>query len=93
MGPLVSQRLRPLVHQDHLDDLEAIRDLIEAGHVRPVVSAIYPLHEAARAISHFAAGHGRGKVVIRVADRADPSVPHRRQNVVAGQMTSRDRRA
>jgi NADPH:quinone reductase-like Zn-dependent oxidoreductase len=44
----------------------ALRELIQAGKVTPVVSALYPLSEVPKAIRHFEEGHARGKVVIAV---------------------------
>ncbi len=68
LTPFMSQRLRPLVHQDRGEDLVTIKEMIEAGQVEPVVSATYPLRDAPRAIAHFRGGHGRGKVVIRLGE-------------------------
>ena len=46
--------------------LEAVRDLCEAGSLRPIVSRVYPLHEVADAHRHIEAGHVQGKVVLSV---------------------------
>lgn len=67
LSPFVRQRLRPLIHTDNQEDLTALKELVEAGNVTPVISARYPLSEAARAIRHFEAGHAVGKVVIIVS--------------------------
>ena len=45
-------------------DLGLIKELIEAGKVRPVIDRRYPLSEAAEALRYLGAGHARGKVVI-----------------------------
>ncbi len=66
MSPFVSQRLRPLIHSDRREDLLALRELLEAGELTPVISARYPLSEVAEAIRHFEEGHARGKVAITV---------------------------
>lgn len=66
ISPVVGQRFRPLVHRDDGDDLRLVGRLIEAGKVRPVVSARYPLEEVRGAIRHFEAGHATGKVVVTV---------------------------
>lgn len=58
------QKLTPLIHKDRREDLAALREMVEAGQLRPVLSATYPLAEAIAAIDHFRAGHGRGKVAI-----------------------------
>ena len=48
-------------------ELEEIAALIEAGDVRVVVNAIYPLEDAARAHQHLEKDHIAGKVVLQVA--------------------------
>ncbi len=45
-------------------DLGLIKEMIEAGKVKPVVDRRYPLSEAAEALRYLGAGHARGKVVI-----------------------------
>ena len=45
----------------------SINDLVESGEVRPVVAAVYPLHEAAKAHHRLEQGPTRGKIVLRVA--------------------------
>ena len=61
-----AQRLgRFLVSINH-DDLVALKDLIEAGKVTPVLGRTYPLSNAAQAIDHVGAGHAQGKVAITV---------------------------
>ncbi len=61
-----TQRLgRFLVSANHAD-LVALKTLIEAGKVMPVVDRAYPLGSAAQAIDHVGAGHSQGKVVITV---------------------------
>ncbi len=47
-------------------DLEALRELLEAGKVTPVVDRTFPLSEVADAIRHLRDGRARGKVVITV---------------------------
>jgi NADPH:quinone reductase-like Zn-dependent oxidoreductase len=47
-------------------DLGVIKELIEAGKVKPVIDRRYPLNEAAEALRYLGAGHARGKVVITV---------------------------
>ncbi|HEY8169394.1 MAG TPA: NAD(P)-dependent alcohol dehydrogenase [Candidatus Limnocylindrales bacterium] len=63
---LGSQRLQAfLAHRDR-DDLLYLRDLVEAGTLRPVIDRRYPLAEVPDAIAYLEAGHARGKVVITV---------------------------
>jgi NADPH:quinone reductase-like Zn-dependent oxidoreductase len=47
-------------------DLLAIKELLEAGKVVPVIDQCYPLSETAEAIRYLEQGHARGKVVITV---------------------------
>ena len=47
-------------------DLDFMRDLIEAGRVKPVIDRCYPLHKTAEAFRYYGEGHARGKVVIMV---------------------------
>jgi NADPH:quinone reductase-like Zn-dependent oxidoreductase len=61
-----TQRLgRFLVSMNH-DDLVALKELIEAGKVTPVLDRTYPLSQAAQAIDHVGAGHAQGKTAITV---------------------------
>jgi NADPH:quinone reductase-like Zn-dependent oxidoreductase len=62
----VSQTLRPLVSTENQEDLEVVRELIEAGKITPLVDRTYALSEVPRAIRDLEAGHARGKTVITV---------------------------
>lgn len=62
----VGQRLVGLVSKETHEDLQALRDMLEAGQVTPVIDRTYPLIEAPEAIRAWAAGHARGKSVITV---------------------------
>jgi NADPH:quinone reductase-like Zn-dependent oxidoreductase len=64
---MVDRRLlRPSTKFQNREDLVALKDLIEAGKVRPVIGGTYPLDRTAEAIDHVAQGHARGTVVITV---------------------------
>lgn len=65
-SPFVSQRLVTFTTRENRDDLLAIRELIEAGAVTPVIDRTYPLTDAADAVRYVAAGHTRGKVLITI---------------------------
>jgi NADPH:quinone reductase-like Zn-dependent oxidoreductase len=66
LSPLVSQELPPFLTRWSSQDLNLIRDLIEAGKIAPVIDRTYPLSEAAAAMRHLEEGHARGKIVITV---------------------------
>jgi NADPH:quinone reductase-like Zn-dependent oxidoreductase len=48
------------------ENLQALAALLESGAARVVVDSVYPLDEAAAAVSHMLAHRARGKVVITV---------------------------
>lgn len=60
------QKLIGLMFDEKLEDLLTLKELIEAGKLKPVVGKTYPLSEAADAIRYLEQGHARGKVVISV---------------------------
>ncbi|MFD0203702.1 MULTISPECIES: NAD(P)-dependent alcohol dehydrogenase [Saccharothrix] len=63
-APVLGFKARLLVHKDRLDDLVLLRELIEAGAVRPVLDRTYPLTEAVTAIEDVRRGRVRGHAVI-----------------------------
>jgi NADPH:quinone reductase-like Zn-dependent oxidoreductase len=69
MSPLVGQRMRQLTARVAQNDLLALRDLIEAGKVTPVIDRTYPLSEVPEAIRQWEMGHAQGKVVITVLSK------------------------
>ena len=69
LSSFVSQKLSTFFSKQNQEDLEALRTLIESGHVRPVIDRTYPLDEVPDAIRYLHEGHARGKVVIGL-DRA-----------------------
>jgi NADPH:quinone reductase-like Zn-dependent oxidoreductase len=50
----------------NIEDVVFIRDLVEAGKVKPVIDRIYPLSETAEAHRYMEKGHAQGKVIIKV---------------------------
>ena len=64
VSPFVPQRLRPFASTEKRQDLVVLTELIESGKVTPVIDSTYPLREVAAAMSHYGAGHARGKVII-----------------------------
>ena len=67
LGPLVSiggsKKLGAMVVTPN-KDLGFMKELLEAGKVKPVIDRRYPLHEVAEALRYYEEGHARGKVVI-----------------------------
>ena len=48
--------------------LDELTRLIERGQMRPLVDEVLPLNEVGKAHERLESGHGRGKVVLRVAE-------------------------
>lgn len=66
LSRLVGQRLRMLASKERPEDLQTLRELLEAGKVTPVIGRTYPLGETPEAIRYLVEGHGGGKIVITV---------------------------
>jgi NADPH:quinone reductase-like Zn-dependent oxidoreductase len=60
------QRVRVYLAKDTKEDFLVLKELVEAGKLRPVVERTYPLAEAAEAMRLVDSGHAQGKVVITV---------------------------
>jgi NADPH:quinone reductase-like Zn-dependent oxidoreductase len=61
-----SQSVVPFLAKLKRDDLETLRELLEAGSVIPVIDRGYELGDVPRALVYLGEGHARGKVVITV---------------------------
>jgi NADPH:quinone reductase-like Zn-dependent oxidoreductase len=55
------------VAKPNQNDLVIMKELLEAGKVKPVIDRCYPLSEVPDAIRYLEEGHAQGKVVITVA--------------------------
>ena len=70
LGPLISrtggQKMRFFITKPNRQDLAFVKELLEAGKVKPVIDRRYPLSETADAVRYLEEGHARGKVVITV---------------------------
>jgi NADPH:quinone reductase-like Zn-dependent oxidoreductase len=66
LSPFVGPKLRTLMPKENHRDMTALKELIEAGKVTPVIDRTYPLSEAPAAIRYMQEGNARGKVVITV---------------------------
>jgi len=69
LGPLISmttsKKMGILAHKPN-KDLAFMKELFEAGKVKPVIDKCHPLSEVPEALRYFGEGHARGKVVITV---------------------------
>jgi NADPH:quinone reductase-like Zn-dependent oxidoreductase len=66
VSPFVPQRLAMFVNKERHEDLEAVRELIEAGQLTPVVDRTFALSEVPDALRHLEAGQARGKIAISI---------------------------
>jgi NADPH:quinone reductase-like Zn-dependent oxidoreductase len=69
LGPLLStggQRLGNLLARPNHLDLLVLKDLVEAGKVRPVIERRYQLSEVPEAIRYLETGHASGKLVVGI---------------------------
>jgi NADPH:quinone reductase-like Zn-dependent oxidoreductase len=69
LSPFVSQKLGTFVASENAQDLAALRELIEAGAVTPLIDQTYPLADAAAAIRHLLDGRATGKIIIHLPPR------------------------
>jgi NADPH:quinone reductase-like Zn-dependent oxidoreductase len=66
LSMFVGQRLGTFIAKQNGEDLLALKELIEAGKITPVIGTTYPLEQVPEAIRHLTEGHARGKVAISV---------------------------
>ena len=68
LGPWISmagsKKMGGLSAKVNQKDLVFIKELLEAGKVRPVIDRRYPLSEVPEALRYLGEGHARGKLVI-----------------------------
>jgi NADPH:quinone reductase-like Zn-dependent oxidoreductase len=61
-----SQRVTLFVAKATKEDLGVLRELLEAGTVKPVIDRKYLLSQASEALAYLGEGHARAKVIITV---------------------------
>jgi NADPH:quinone reductase-like Zn-dependent oxidoreductase len=70
LGPFISmtgsRKMGSLINRINQEDLVFLKELLEAGKVKPVIDRCYPLNEVAEALRYYEGRHARGRVVITV---------------------------
>jgi NADPH:quinone reductase-like Zn-dependent oxidoreductase len=66
LSPFVTHKLRRYISTPNHADLMVLKELIDAGQLRPVIDRTFPLREVPAALHHIETGHAHGKVVITV---------------------------
>lgn len=67
LSPFVGQRLKPFAAKANREDLLTLLEMIHQGELSPVIDTTYPLESTAQALTHYGAGHTRGKIAVTVA--------------------------
>lgn len=61
-----SNKMNSFLQRANQDDLVFLKDLLEAGKVKPVIDRQYTLSEVPEAFRYFEQGHAQGKIVITI---------------------------
>jgi NADPH:quinone reductase-like Zn-dependent oxidoreductase len=61
-----SKKMSSFLQRSNQDDLVFMKELLEAGKVKPIIDRCYKLSEVQKAFRYFEQGHSQGKVVITV---------------------------
>lgn len=68
LAPLVSmvgkKKMSAFMAKLNQEDLHQLRELLEAGKMKPVIDGSYPLSGTSEAFQYFEEGHAKGKVVV-----------------------------
>jgi NADPH:quinone reductase-like Zn-dependent oxidoreductase len=76
LNALAGQTLKSFTAKVTAEALTEVGDLIESGHITPVIDRTYPLTEAAAAVALVEQGSPAGKVIV-VVDPSPPNLPSR----------------
>lgn len=60
-----------LDHKPNDQDLIYMKELVDAGKLRPIVDTVYPMSRISEAVSHYATRHAKGKVVVSMEEYYD----------------------
>jgi NADPH:quinone reductase-like Zn-dependent oxidoreductase len=66
LNPMASERLVPFISKNDAPGLALLKELAEAGTIRPAIGRRYALAEGAHAIRYVGSGAARGKVVVTI---------------------------
>jgi NADPH:quinone reductase-like Zn-dependent oxidoreductase len=70
LGPWISllggRKMRSVGSGPDAEDLRFLKQLLEAGKMKPVIDRCYEIRDAAEAFRYLGEGHARGKVVVTV---------------------------
>ena len=64
--PFSKQKTTSVWVESHTRDLETIKNLIEAGKVKPIIDSVFPLSETDAAYKKSKGGRAKGKIVIEI---------------------------
>jgi NADPH:quinone reductase-like Zn-dependent oxidoreductase len=63
---VLRQRIVAFISKESTEDLLALKELVEAGRVTPVIDRTFPLEDTPEAIRYLESGNAGGKIVITV---------------------------
>jgi NADPH:quinone reductase-like Zn-dependent oxidoreductase len=62
------QKMFPMaIARPSKQDLEDLKELLQAGKLKPIIDRSYTLSEVPEALRYYGMGHARGKIVITVS--------------------------
>lgn len=61
-----TRKLKPFIVSLNQQDLLVLKELVEAGKIRPAIEPRYALRDTADALRHVGEGHAQGQIVIQV---------------------------